>query len=183
MALSTPTPPPSPNSPTSPLPSTLPESYHFGGPLFVHGITFADDSLGQMVDTASSFQSIRLQLWQLVRARRLAHGPSVDDPNQPSLEDDFRHCLAECFPKPLPNHSQQSDLIWNLCRVQATLKELDTHNSEYPRYYTDIHLGAYSSMETVLSRVVDRGHALRNAQVIDAVALDSVGDLMKMVNN
>ena len=124
---------------------------------------------------------VRLTLWKLVRARRLSRG---DDSNQPSLEDDFRNCLAENFPQPSPNqHSQQLDLVWNMCRVQAGLTEFDTYRGGFPRYYTDIYLGAYSHMETVMSRVMDRGNMLRHAEVIDATALDSVGDLMNLVIN
>ena len=71
----------------------------------------------------------------------------------------------------------------NMCRVQAGLTKLDTYRGGFPRYYTDIYLGAYSHMETVMSRAIDRGNMLRHAEVIDATALDSVGDLMNLVIN
>jgi hypothetical protein len=145
------------------------------------GFTFDDDSLSQTVDTSAVFQNVRITLWKLVRARRLARS---DDPNQPSLEDDFRQCLAENFPQPSPNqNSQHLDLIWNLCCVQAGLREFDTYLGGYPRYYNDIHLGAYSHMETVMSRGVDQGNMLRHAEVLDTTALDSVSELMNFVIN
>lgn len=182
LPLSTPTPPPSPASVTSPLPSTLPQEYpQSGNPLDFVQLTAMIDYWFHSINIAANFHGARVLLWKDVHRLQSSREPS-SDADDPTLEEDFRKAMGDILPEPRPREfTPHLDPLFNLIHAQQTVTYPSNHPAGSSRYYEAMYTGGYSSMETVMSAAVKHGKALQHALDKDIMALGSVDTLMEVV--